>query len=218
VPIKKVFIGMVGLLVVTLCLSLVACGDATATPSNANAVVASTTAATSGQATTTASSPVNSALTTPSAFPTSEATASPAVTTVPAPSLAAGKTGTNQIVTPDKVVTRLYTGLKSDDAKKIDAAILSQDLRNSIKGSKGDKSKGLAGLNSLVGLNNGQKIDTFTLDQLVLTDNSASVNVAVKLTDGTSLKDSVTLVKSQVKNKQGDERSLWQIDKISLVN
>lgn len=116
------------------------------------------------------------------------------------------------------IVNRLYTDLKSGDLKKNDTALLSSSLKSLLNGSKGDKKAGTNMLDKLVGLNSGQKIDSFTVDKPVITGDSASVTATLKLSDGSSVKNSLSLVKSQVKDKQGDERTLWQVDKISVVN
>ncbi len=216
---RKSLVGIPVLFLVAFSLALAACGDTTATTAPANSAA---TTPTTGPVTTSAAITTSVATTAPAttSTTTTPATTTEAVTTPTATTPAANskKPDAANRVAPEMIVNRLYTDLKSGDLKKNDTALLSSSLKSLLNGSKGDKKAGTNMLDKLVGLNSGQKIDSFTVDKPVITGDSASVTATLKLSDGSSVKNSLSLVKSQVKDKQGDERTLWQVDKISVVN
>ncbi len=197
-------------------LLLAACGESSATPTasavNAPATtptVAATTAVTTAAAATTAApvattAPATTAATTPAAK-------SPAATTPDANKRAA----VAEKATPDMIAKKFYTDVQSGDVKNADAALLSQSLRKSLLG-KGNKGMADEAIYKLVGVSKDQKIDTFTLDTPVINGDKATLNVTVKLADGTSLKQTVSMVKGEMNKKspKGTEISLWQIDNI----
>ena len=228
---------------VVLSLALVACGEATSTPTSsgtiaptAPAAATATTSSSTNPATVTpadtagstaATTGINSSSTGATAAPSdtmgSTAAAATPGTTSGSTTVTPGttsSTGQNQkgqnaakLQSPDGSVKVLYNDVKNNVQKSAAVTrLLGPTLKASLKGSK---KQGVTALDSLIGISGSQKISTITVGTATVNGDNATVTTTLKLSDGSTVTNNVTLVKSSLTTKQGKQYNLWQIDGIS---
>lgn len=208
---QSVALAVLGLAMCSLWLA--ACGEtpSTAAPTVASSVTASTIASSTSQPTITpAATPTTSPATTSS--PTM-----PGVSTTPTKSAKSGsKSGNTQLgklQTPDQSVTALFNQVKNSNQSK--ATKGSRYLDSTLKASLKNKKQAANTLTGLLGLNNGQIIQSFTVGSPTINGNNATVTATLTLNDGSSLTDNLALIKSTVSTKKGQSYTLWQVDSIN---
>jgi len=221
---KKQWTILIVLAMLVFSVVLVACGDTTSLPASTTTVAAATSTANLTTASTTDSSSTSAATsgTTTAADSSSTTTSAATTPSTPVPAMTPGitvgaaknkkGTGAAMVETPDSIVKTLLNAVKSNDSKKEAAVtrLLSSSLQTTLKGSKG-----VAGLDKLIGISDGTNIDIITVASPNIVGDNAMVTATLKLKDGLTITDNMTLVKNTVTTKKGQANTVWQVDAIA---